>query len=121
MQSANFLQDFKSELKQDTVARLCRCTRKQLDCATQQHQRERGAHVQPGYQRLTRNEEPRGTLREVGLGIVLLAAVVIGCLFLPAFPEEPELGAVATAPPQESHEAAAAESCAADSTGCLPQ
>ncbi|MFT5694388.1 MAG: hypothetical protein ACI9QQ_000362 [Myxococcota bacterium] len=77
--------------------------------------------MQPGYQRLTRNEEPRGTLRELGLAVVLLAAVVIGCLFLPAFPEEPEFAAVGTAPPQAGFAVDGAEGCADDLAGCLPQ
>lgn len=41
-----------------------------------------------GYQRLERHDENQGSVRELVLGLALLAAVVLACLLAPALPGE---------------------------------
>ncbi len=56
--------------------------------------------MHPAYQRLAQNEEPRSPVREIGVGLALLLAIVLGFLFLPALPgEDDPAGEVGAAPP----------------------
>lgn len=55
--------------------------------------------MQSDYQPLVRNESSRGLLRELGLGIALLTAIVLGCMLLPEMPGEFRSQAVGSAPP----------------------
>lgn len=55
--------------------------------------------MHPAYQRLERSEAPAHPLREVGIGIALLLAIVLGFLFLPALPGEEAAKDVGTPPP----------------------
>ncbi len=66
--------------------------------------------MHPAYQRLAQPEEPRHPARDIGVGLVLLLAIVLGFLFLPALPGEEEVpgGGVGSAPPTLTHPAGTA-------------
>jgi len=54
--------------------------------------------VHPAYQRLARSDEPRSPWREIATGLVVLVAIVLGFLFLPALPGEEASPAVGARP-----------------------
>jgi len=55
--------------------------------------------VQANDQRLVRDRESRGLLRELGLGVALLIAIVAGCFLLPEMSGEALGRSVGSAPP----------------------
>lgn len=75
--------------------------------------------MQSDYQRLVRNPTSRGLVRELGLGVALLIAIVLGCILLPDMPGNAHIQAVGTAPPaiqsSSPHESERPEVIAAES------
>ena len=63
--------------------------------------------MHPAYQRLAQREEPRHPARDIGVGLVLLLAIVLGFLFLPALPGEEAAsgGGVGSPPPTQTRPA----------------
>lgn len=58
--------------------------------------------MQSEYQQLVRSRTSRGLLRELGFGVALLIAIVMGCLLLPEMPGESLTDSVSSAPPGTS-------------------
>ncbi|MCP4040243.1 MAG: hypothetical protein GY733_25080 [bacterium] len=74
--------------------------------------------LHPAYQRLVRNEEPRGLVRELGLGIALLIAILLGFLLLPALPGESRFADVGSAPPDLVSQGVDGQECADTGVPC---